>query len=115
MNRERAIECENCQTTSGCIETVFTDDGRKPLLCEDCADELRRVERLADELAAKPSCEFRQAIIDRAETTEGLVNALRAHDLVQCIACASTARTVADDRLLVNLAAVCCEGMAVSA
>ena len=83
--------CENCGTTEGTIEQIWTDDGRKPLLCDDCAGEVRRLEKLADELAALPSCDLRQQIIDTAESTGELVNRLRGHDLAQCAACACCA------------------------
>ena len=86
-----ARACENCGMTEGTIEQIWTDDGRKPRLCEDCAAEVRRLEKLADELAALPSCEARQEIIDTAESTGGLVNRLRAHDMAQCAACACCA------------------------
>ena len=79
--------CENCGTTEGAVEQIWTEDGRKPRLCEDCAAEVRRLEKLADELAALPSCDVRQRIIDTAESTGELVNRLRGHDLTPCAAC----------------------------
>jgi hypothetical protein len=115
MSGYGTIKCENCGTRRGLVEELWTADGRKPLLCEECAESVRALEAEADTLAELPSCEARQRIIDRAESTEGLVNALRAHDMIQCAACASTARTVADDRLYCNPAAVCCEGERVAA
>jgi hypothetical protein len=81
-------ECENCGTTRGTVERIHTDDGRKPLLCEDCAEEVRRLEKLADRLAVLPGCEARERIIDTCQTTEELVNRLQAHDMAQCAACA---------------------------
>ena len=86
------LACQNCGTIGGYIDEIWTDDGGKPLLCEDCAGEVRRLEKLADELAAAPSCPQRQQIQDTVETTTELVNRLRAHDMVPCVACAS-ART----------------------
>jgi hypothetical protein len=86
--------CHHCGTTCGYIEEIWTDDGGKPLLCEDCAGEVGRLEKLADELAAAPSCPEREQILDTAETTTELVNRLRAHDRMPCVACAS-ARTSA--------------------
>jgi hypothetical protein len=56
-------------TTGGYVEEIWTDDGGKPPLCEDCAGEVRRLEKLADELAAAPSCQERQQILDTVETT----------------------------------------------
>lgn len=61
------------------------------------------------QLAALPSCDYRLMIIDRSETVQQLVNALRAHDQAQCIACSSTRKTVQSDRMYINPAAVCCE------
>jgi hypothetical protein len=87
--------CENCGTTEGFIERIWTDDGTKPWLCEDCAGEVRRLEKLADEWATLPSCQEREQILDAAETTAGLVNRLRAHDMAQCAACASARARVA--------------------
>ena len=81
--------CENCGTTEGFIERIWTDDGTKPWLCEDCGGEVRRLEKLADELAAAPSCQQRERILDTAEITAELVNRLRAHDMAQCADCAS--------------------------
>jgi hypothetical protein len=84
-----ADACENCGTTRGFINEIWTDDGRMPLLCEDCAAEVRRLEMLADELAARPGCEERAALVDSCEGTWQLVNALRAHDMTPCTGCAS--------------------------
>ena len=91
------LACQNCGTTGGYIEEIWTDDGGKPLLCEDCAGEVRRLEKLADELAAAPSCQQRQQILDTVETTTELVNRLRAHDMVPCVACASARTSAALD------------------
>lgn len=86
--------CANCGQT-GDFSEVWTDDGRRLELCDDCAAEERRMERLADQLAALPSCETRQRIIESAATTAGLVNALRAHDLARCASCCCDMREVA--------------------
>ena len=64
-------------------------------LCEDCAEEVRRLEKVADELTAMGGCEERQAMVDRAETTGGLVNRLRAHDMSPCNACTALRRRAA--------------------
>ena len=104
--------CENCGTTHGSIEEVWTDDGRKPLLCEECAEEVRHLEAQANALAAQAGCAEREAVANSCESTEQLVNTLRAHDMAQCAACASTRGTVTADRLYVDPAAVCCEGKA---
>jgi hypothetical protein len=82
--------CQNCGTRHDwyLLHEYQTDDGRTLNLCHDCCTEFARIEKLAIELAEMPSCEARQSIIDRAETTEILVNGLSAHDL-RC-ACAST-------------------------
>src|SRR5580658_8937573 len=61
-------------------------------LCEDCAEEVRHLEEVADELTAMGGCEERQAMVDRAETTGGLVNRLRAHDMSPCNACTARRR-----------------------
>jgi hypothetical protein len=92
-------KCENCRTTEGFIERIWTDDGTKPWLCEDCAGEVRRLEKLADEWAAAPSCPERERILDTAETTSGLVKRLRAHDMAQCAECelATGAHVAAND------------------
>ena len=87
--------CQNCGTTDGYLDRIWTDDGTKPLLCEDCAEEVRRLEKLADELASAPCCEQRQQILDTAETTAELGNRLRGHDMAQCAACASARDSVA--------------------
>jgi hypothetical protein len=81
--------CQNCSATDGDITQIWTDDGTRPWLCDDCAQEVRRLERAADELASVPSCELRQQILDTLETTAQLVNRLRAHDMSQCAGCAS--------------------------
>jgi hypothetical protein len=78
--------CENCGTTRGDIGTIFTDDGRKPMLCEDCRDEVRRVEAKAEALLAKPGCEDRERLVETADTTESLVNRLEHHDMT-CPTC----------------------------
>jgi hypothetical protein len=87
--------CENCGVTGGYLDQIWTDDGTKPRLCEDCAGEVRRLEKQADELALVPSCEQRQQILDTAETAAALVNRLRAHDMSQCAACAAMRARVA--------------------
>jgi alpha-D-ribose 1-methylphosphonate 5-phosphate C-P lyase len=60
LDSAAVLACHHCGTTCGYIEEIWTDDGGKPLLCEDCAGEVRRLEKLADELAAAPSCPQRQ-------------------------------------------------------
>lgn len=104
--------CANCKAT-GILNEYWTEDDRHLLLCDDCAEEEARTEKLADQLAAAelPSCGIRQQVIESAETTRGLVNAVRAHDQV-CACCASTRKTVTEDRLYVAPAAVCREGRA---
>jgi len=87
--------CQNCGTTEGFIERIWTDDGTKPWLCEDCAEEVHRLEKLADELATASSCQEREEILNTSETTAELVNRLRAHDLAQCADCASARARVA--------------------
>ena len=94
MDSSAAHGCQNCGVTGGYIERIWTDEGTK-LLCEDCAEEVRRLERLADELASAPCCEQRQQILDTAETTAELVNRLRGHDMAQCAACASARASAA--------------------
>jgi hypothetical protein len=107
--------CENCGNGSAFLGRISTNEGERPLLCTDCAGELRRMEALADALCAQLGCEERERIMDACETTAELVNRLRAHELAQCAACASTRATVATDRLHLNQAAVCCEGAAYGA
>lgn len=103
--------CANCHGTPAegySLSIVHTDDGERLLLCDDCAQENSRMEKLADSLAALPSCEYRQSIIDAGLTVRQMVNALRAHDFL-CVACGSTRKTVTDDRLYVRPDAVCCD------
>src|SRR4051794_40041462 len=83
--------------------TVLSDRGAE-------ADAKRDAQ--AGELVSAPSCEGRPLIIDTASSGAELVKLLRAHDLAECAACASTRGTVAADRLHVSPVAVCCEGMA---
>ena len=98
INEEDAVAsvainvCQNCGTGRGPIEQIWTDDGTKPLLCEDCAAEVRRLEKRADELAAAPGCPHRQQIVDTAESTAELVNRLLAHDMADCVGCSSVRR-----------------------
>ncbi|HEX3818813.1 MAG TPA: hypothetical protein VHW45_00700 [Candidatus Sulfotelmatobacter sp.] len=87
--------CENCGSTQGYIDSTWTDDGTKPRLCQECAGEIRRLEKLADRLADAPSCQRRQEILDASEPTAVLVNRLRAHDMEQCAACAALCARVA--------------------
>ena len=87
--------CQNCGTTEGFIERIWTDDGTKPWLCEDCGEEVRRLEKLADELATAPSCRQREQVLDTSETTAELVNRLRAHDMAHCADCASARARIA--------------------
>lgn len=104
--------CFNCNTTPALtdLNDYWPDDQPKAVrLCDDCMEEQQRVEAEANQLAALPSCEYRQMIIDCSETVQQLVNALRAHDQQQCFACSSTRKTVQSDRLYVSPAAVCCE------
>jgi len=68
-------------------------DGRKPLLCEDCAGEVRRLEGEADALAARRGCDERVALMNSTESTEQFVNALRAHDMMPCAGCAAARAT----------------------
>jgi hypothetical protein len=104
--------CKNCGATTN-LTDFWPDDQPKPVtLCEDCCEAQAAVEAEADRLSALPSCDYRLMIIDRSETVQQLVNALRAHDMTPCFACASTRKTVQTDRLYVNPAAVCCEGVA---
>ena len=100
--------CENCGATGGHIERIWTDDGTKPLLCEACAKEVRRIERIADELATEPSCPERQQIIDTAETTAGLVNSLQAHDREHCSECALARASDATNRATLERAGASC-------
>jgi hypothetical protein len=81
--------CQNCGNTRGYIDEIWTDDGEKRRLCEECAEEVRRQEKLADELASLPCCEERQKILDTSDTTAELVNRLQGHDLARCAGCAS--------------------------
>ena len=79
-------ECENCGSTQVLPNRIWTDDGRKLRLCEECAETERRMEALAHQLAAKPSCEERERILDDCQFTSEVVNRLTAHDMA-CIIC----------------------------
>lgn len=81
------LACANCDSTRGPIETIQTDDGQWLRLCGDCASAERDMEAKADGLCKLPACDARQQIIDGAETTRGLLNALVAHD--QACSCAT--------------------------
>jgi len=91
--------CINCGATraSGAdLSEFWPDDQPKPIvLCDDCAAEVRRIERYADELAKLPSCDVRAKIIDDATTTRGLVHALTAHDQSGCVHCYSVRKPAA--------------------
>lgn len=103
--------CANCDRTDAILFDFSTDDGKQLRMCDDCCAEERGLELLADQLAAAPSCDRRAMIVDLADTTRGLVNQLQAHDL-SCAVCASTRKTVSEDRLYVAPGAVCCEEVA---
>lgn len=75
------LDCANCGTTNGPIETIQTDDGQWLRLCGDCASAERDMEAKADGLCKLPACDARQQLIDSAETTRALVNVLTAHDM----------------------------------
>jgi hypothetical protein len=111
FNENAPDGCASCDRTDAVLFDITTEDDQHLRMCGECCDEERRIERLADELAAMPSCDTRAMIIDLGETTRALVNQLQAHDM-SCAACASTRKTVQSDRLHVNPAAVCCEGVA---
>ncbi len=104
--------CQNCKATSDLYDYWPDDQPKSVLLCNDCCEAQAAVEAEANTLAALPSCDYRAMLIDRAETVQQLVNVLKAHDQAACIACSSTRKTVQSDRLYVNPAAVCCEGVA---
>jgi hypothetical protein len=88
--------CGDCHTPTDAssLYDVWTDDGRRLLLCEECAAKIRALEALADQLLVMPSCQERLRIIDCAISTADLVKALRAHDEAQCVYCASTRKTI---------------------
>src|SRR5689334_21643432 len=108
--------CSNCQAASadGVYSVqIWPDELDKPVsVCEDCAAEVKRVEGEAAALCLLPSCEERQRIMDGTLTVAGMVNALRAHDMIQCAACLSDRKTVQSDRMYVDAAAVCCKEVA---
>jgi len=84
--------CYNCNATAAhgtWLSEYMLPDGTEVLACDDCIVERERMEREGNEMAAKPSCEERQRIIDRAQSTAQLVNALRAHDQTGCLGCAA--------------------------
>jgi hypothetical protein len=75
--------CANCNTHHDwyLLSEYQTPTGETLLLCDECREEEERIERLADQMAALPSCDYRAMIIDREQSTRVLVNALRAHDM----------------------------------
>ena len=101
----RDNSCINCETTTNLNDYWPDDRDRSVLMCDDCMEEQRRVERLANEMAALPSCDYRAMIIDRAETVQQLVNQLRSHD--QSCSCAAK-RPVQSEGLVPATAGVAC-------
>jgi hypothetical protein len=71
---------------------------------------VRRLEKLAGELAAAPGCQDRQQIVDTAQTTAELVNRLRAHDMAECMGCASARVSVTADEQHMNSMPICRQG-----
>jgi hypothetical protein len=78
--------------------------------CARTAPKKWRLEKLADELAAQLGCQDRQQILDTAETTAELANRLRAHDMAECMGCASARMSVATDEQPVNSTSICGQG-----
>lgn len=86
IEADAPLGCINCGSTENLMD-IWPDDSDKSVrACYDCCEEIRRVEAIADQLAALPSCDVRQAIIDNTDTTRIMVNALTAHD--QACGCA---------------------------
>jgi hypothetical protein len=80
-------KCFNCETTENLNDYWPDDQPKAVLLCEDCMAEQQRIERLANDLAKLPSCDYRLMLMDKAETVQQLVNVLRAHDMTSCASC----------------------------
>lgn len=92
--------CYNCGAKSSdgtWLSEFCTYEGTEVLACDECIAEERRIEAEGDRLAALPSCEERQRIIDHSETVQVLVNALKAHDQTGCADCAAVPVPVCDD------------------
>ena len=70
--------CTNCGTTD-CFDTHMID-GAWIALCDDCHAEELRIEAEAERLAVKRGCDWRELIIDRAQSSREVVNKLVAHD-----------------------------------
>jgi hypothetical protein len=87
--------CRNCNSRN--YEEVATDEGWI-LLCDECAEEERRVENETNELANLPGCPDRQRLIDDAQSTRKLLFALRAHDVSGCAHCAAIRKPVQSER-----------------
>jgi hypothetical protein len=98
--------CGNCGRTGRRL-TYLADWSH--MSCDDCAAEGEHVEEEIVRLSS-PLCPEQATIMNTAETIGELANRLRAHELTECVACASTGKTVIEDRLHVNPAAICCEG-----
>lgn len=72
------MTCTNCDTTD-CFDTHMVDGAWTPL-CDDCYAEELRIEAEAERLAVKRGCDWRELIIDRAQSAREVVNKLTAHD-----------------------------------
>jgi hypothetical protein len=98
--------CGNCGRTG---ERLFRLAGLGYLACDDCAGEARHVEEETINILA-PFCPEQVGIVNSAQSVGQLANGLRAHQLIECVHCTSTRKTVLEDRLYLSTAAVCCEG-----
>lgn len=95
-----AAACANCDAkeSNGAYLSEYTlPENITLLLCDDCIAEQQLVERVANYLTERPSCETRQHLIDAAKTTQQLVNALHAHDMTACASCAAVPMAACDD------------------
>jgi hypothetical protein len=82
--------CFNCETKNDWyLMSEVEVDGQTVTVCDDCREEMERIDSEADRLTALPSCDYRAMIIDRAQTSRQLVNELRAHDMNGCHGCRS--------------------------
>jgi precorrin-2 methylase len=98
--------CGNCGETAERLNFI-PEYGVKA--CDVCMADIADAIQSNGEPEVMPAgaCPTRYAMVCAADTIDEMRLALRAHES-ECAQCGSTKKTVIDDRLLVNAAAVCC-------
>jgi hypothetical protein len=112
LSRHTCLRCEAKSSDGYYLSEVITFEGTREILCDDCAAADRKLDLEADALVALSSCPVREEIIDATTSIKAMVEALKAHDLTQCAACAATRRPMVKDRPHMDLESVCHEGRA---